>query len=386
MLKQSLELTLMGLRSLPDRLGTSSLIVVGIGGVVAVLVALLAMSQGFRAALVETGHPDRALVLRTGAADEITSWWTTDEVAIASELPGVSLASGELYVVADLPTRTTGKPGVAIARGLSQAGFALRPELRIVQGRRFEAGRDEIIAGVDAVAAYAGLEIGDEVNVRNHVWTVVGHFDGVGAQDSEVWLDLSLAQAAFRREGAVSSIRLAVAEPAALTAVAAEIDRDPRLIGELVAEREFYRQQSRARVQLIESFAFLVSTIMAVGAVIAAYSTMHAAVRARTVEIATLRALGFQSAPVVASVLLEAMLLAAVGGLLGGGLVYLLYDGYQASTLNAGSLSQIAFQFAVTPTLVLTGLAGALLLGLLGSLAPAIAAVRSGVAEALRAG
>lgn len=384
MLMQSLKLTMMSLASLGERLGTSSLIVVGIGGVVAVLVALLAMSQGFQAALVETGRPDRALVLRTGAADEITSWMTMDELAVVSELPGVTIASGELFVVADLPTRATGKPGVAIARGLSPDGFALRPELTIVRGRNLQAGRNEIIAGVDAVAAYTGLELGDEVNVRNHVWTVVGHFDGAGAQNSEVWMDLAVAQGAFRRDGSVSSIRLGVADPAELAPLAAGIERDPRLTAGLVTEQAFYRQQSRERAALIESFAWLVSTIMAVGAVIAAYSTMHAAVRARAVEIATLRALGFGSGPVVASVLLEGMVLAALGGLLGGGLVYLLYDGYAASTLNAGSLSQIAFEFAVTPALVLTGLAGALVLGLLGGLMPALGAVRTGIAEALR--
>ncbi|MGE0621681.1 MAG: ABC transporter permease [Pseudomonadales bacterium] len=384
MLKQAFELTVMSLKSLARRLGTASLIVVGIGGVVAVLVALLAMSQGFRAALVETGHADRALVLRTGADDEITSWMTMDELAIVSELPGVMLASGELFVVADLTTRDTGKPGVAIARGLSPAGFELRPELRIVHGRNLESGRNEIIAGVDAAATYAGLEIGDTVNVRNHVWTVVGHFDGAGAQNSEIWMDLALAQGAFRRGGSVSSIRLQV-DAGNPEAVAAAIESDPRLTAELVPEREFYRRQSRERSQLIESFAYLVSAIMAVGAVIAAYSTMHAAVRARAVEIATLRALGFSPPSVVMSVLLEAMLLAALGGLLGGGIVYLLYDGYTASTLNA-SLSQVAFEFSVTPALVGAGLAGALVLGLLGGLMPALAAVRIGIADALRGG
>jgi len=384
MLTQSLDLAVMSLKSIGSRLGTTSLIVVGIGGVVAVLVGLLAMSEGFRAALLETGHADRALVLRTGAADEVTSWLTMDEVAIASELPGVMLASGELFVVADLITRDTGKPGVAIARGMGPEGFALRPELHIVQGRNLSPGKDEVIAGVDAAAAYEGLAIGDQVNVRSHIWTVVGHFDGVGAQNSEIWMDLAMAQSAFRREGAVSSLRVRTADPADLDRVAAEIERDPRLTAELVPERIFYRRQSQDRSRLIESFAYLVSAIMAVGAVVAAYSTMQSAVRARSVEIATLRALGFPGGPVVVSVLLEAMLLSLVGGVLGGALVYVAYDGYTASTLNAGSLSQVAFQFAVTPELLGFSLLGALAMGFVGALLPAISAVRTPITDGLK--
>lgn len=383
MLKQSLKLTGVSLKSLPGRLGTSSLIVVGIAGVVAVLVALLAMAEGFRTALAATGHPDRALVLRTGAVDELTSWLTTDEVGIVSELPGVAAASGELFVVADLVTRATGEPGVAIARGVTPRAFELRPELEIVRGRNLDPGHDELIAGVDAVATYAGLEIGDEINIRNHTWTVVGHFRGAGAADSEVWMDLPVAQAAFRRSGAVSSVRVLVTDSAALADVSRELHADPRLTAELTPEPEFYSEQSRDRVRLIESFAYLVSAIMAVGAFIGAYGTMHSAVSVRGVEIATLRALGFGTAPILVSLLLEAMLLALLGGLLGAAVTYLLYDGYAASTMNSGSLSQVAFEFAVTPTLIGLGLTGALLLGLLGGLLPAVIAARSSIAHAL---
>lgn len=382
--RETSKLTAMSLKSLGGRLGTSAIIVVGIGGVVAVLVALLAMSSGFRAALAETGAPDRALVLRTGSTDEVTSWLTLDEVAIVSELPGVEAASGELFVVADLVTRATGKPGVAIARGVSPAGFTLRPELRMVRGRSLEPGRNELIAGVGAVDTFAGLGLGDTIEVRNQTWSVVGHFAGLGAHDSEVWMDLPTAQAAFRRGGSVSSIRVRASDPSALARIAGEIEADTRLAAALVPETDFYRAQSRERAQLIESFAYLVAGIMAVGAVIAAYSTMHSAVSVRSVEIATLRALGFRGGAIVVSVLLEAMALSLIGGALGGGLVYLLYDGYAASTLNGSSLSQIAFEFAVTPRLVLAGLSGALVLGFVGGLFPAVAAARADIATALR--
>jgi len=350
---------------------------------VAVLVALLAMAQGFRAALEETGRPDRAVVLRTGAADEVSSWLTMDELAVISEIDGLAAVSGELFTVADLITRQTGKPGVAIARGVSDAAFELRPELEIVAGRRFEAGRDEIIAGVGAAASYQGLDIGDRVRLRDHAWTVVGHFRGVGAHDSEVWLDLPSAQAAFRRTGAVSSLRVRLAQTATAQAVAERLQSDRRLQAGLVPEQAFYREQSRDRAQLIESFAWLVAGIMAVGSVIAAYSTMYSAVSVRSVEIATLRALGFRGGPIVASVLLEAMALSLLGALAGAAVTYLLYDGYAASTLNA-SMTQVAFQFAVTPELIGAGLAGALVLGFLGGLPPAVRCVRTSIAAALR--
>lgn len=386
MSSRTLKLTATSLKGLPNRLGTSSIIVVGIGGVVAVLVGLMAMSAGFRAALEDTGRADRALIVRAAAADEIASWLTNDELAIISELPGVEAASGELFVVADLIVRSTGKPGVAIIRGVPPAAFDIRPELEIVAGRKFEPGRNEVIVGVGAHAAYAGLDIGDGVNLRNHEWTVVGHFRGVGAQDSEIWADRPGAQAAFRREGAVSSIRVELESADAAGAVGRLISDDPRLNAQLIPEPEFYREQSRDRAQLIESFAFLVAGIMGVGSVIAAYSTMYSAVSGRSVEIATLRALGFGSFPVVASVLLEAGMLSLIGGMLGGGLVYWLYDGYAASTLNDSSLSQVAFEFAVTPELVVAGLVLALSLGLLGGLVPAVMAVRAGIADAIRGG
>jgi putative ABC transport system permease protein len=384
MLKQTLRLTAMSLKSLGARLGTSSIIVVGIGGVVAVLVALLAMARGFESALEETGRPDRGVVLRTGASDEITSWLTMDELAIVSELEEIEASSGELFVVVDLITRDTGKPGVAIARGVGDAGFTLRPELAIIAGRRFDAGKNEIVAGVGAVTSYTGLDIGEQIRIRDDTWTVVGHFRGAGAHDSEIWLDLPGAQAAFRRNGAVNSVRVRLRSPDAADAVAQRIEADPRLKAALVPETRFYREQSQDRARLIESFAYLVTGIMAVGSIIAAYSTMYSAVSVRAVEIATLRALGFQGAPIVASVLLEALALSALGGVLGGGLVYLLYDGYAASTLDNASLSQVAFQFAVTPELVLGGLVCALLLGFFGGLLPAVSAARAGIAGALK--
>lgn len=384
MVEQILRLTAASLKSLGSRLGTSLIIVVGIGGVVAVLIGLLAMASGFRAALEATGRADRAVVLRTGASDEVTSWLTMNEVAIVSELEGADPVSGELFVVADLLDRATGRPGVAIARGVTPAAFTLRPELVVVAGRQFRPGHDEVIAGVDAVAGYAGLDIGDTVGIRDHRLTVVGQFRGAGVHDSEIWMDLPAAQAAYRRSGAVSSVRLRFTEPEAMAEAMRRVEADPRLKAVLMPEPQFYAAQSERRAELIQAFAYLVAGIMAAGAAIAAYSTMHAAVGSRALEVATLRALGFGPAPVMVSILLESMLLALVGGALGGALVYLLYDGYGASTLESGSMSQVAFQFRVTPASIGRGLIAALLLGLGGGLVPALQAARAPIASALR--
>jgi putative ABC transport system permease protein len=354
-------------------------------GVVAVLVGLLAMSAGFTAALESTGRPDRAVILREGSTQEIDGGISTEAQQIVSQLEGIVRASNEVYVGLDLRSRETGKPATAVGRGVDVAAFEVRPELQIVAGRGLSPGRSEMIAGTAAVQQYTGLEIGDEVELRGSTWTVVGHFEGGGAAyASEVWMDLSLAQATFRRAGTVSSIRVQLEHPGAATEVRARLRADPRLELDLTTEVDFYAEQSRARAELIESFAYLVATIMAVGSIVAALNTMYSAVSTRTIEIATLRALGFGGLPIVVSVMIEALLLAMLGSLLGGVLVYLVFDGYATSTLNAEAYSQVAFEFAVTPDLLLLGVTWALVLGLIGGLFPAIRAGRLPIVAALR--
>jgi putative ABC transport system permease protein len=385
MLKQILEVTRMNLRNLSARRGTSLVIVVGMAGVVAVLVGLLAMSAGFTAALESTGRPDRAVILREGSTQEIDGGISAEAQQIVSQLEGIVRASNEVYVGLDLPSRETGKPATAVGRGVDVAAFEVRPELQIVAGRGLSPGRSEMIAGTAAVQQYTGLEIGDEVELRGSTWTVVGHFEGGGAAyASEIWMDLSLARATFRRAGTVSSIRVQLEHPGAATEVRARLRADPRLELDLTTEVDFYAEQSRARAELIESFAYLVATIMAVGSIVAALNTMYSAVSTRTIEIATLRALGFGGLPIVVSVMIEALLLAMLGSLLGGVLVYLVFDGYATSTLNAEAYSQVAFEFAVTPDLLLLGVSWALVLGLIGGLFPAIRAGRLPIVAALR--
>jgi putative ABC transport system permease protein len=385
MLSQILEITALNLRNLSSRLGSSSVIVVGIAGVVGVLVGLLSMAVGFEAALTGTSVPNRAIVMRDASGGELASNIKREEANIVSRMPGIELASFELYNVADIAKKATGKPANVIVRGMGLEGLAVRPEVEIVAGRAFEPGKGEIIVGVKAADQFEGLEIGNRVDLRESEWLVVGHFSAGGsAHESEVWADLPVAQMTFRRAGYLSSARVLLEDPGLAGELAAAITADPRLDLSLQAEEAFYAEQSASRTALINTFGYVVAVIMAIGAVFAALNTMYTAVSARTVEIATLRALGFSSMPVVVSVLIEALLLALVGGVTGGLIVYLVFDGYTASTLNSASFSQVAFDFAVTGDLVRLGIAWALGLGLVGGLFPAIRAARLPITTALR--
>lgn len=380
-----LEITLMNLRNLPSRLGSSLVIVVGIAGVVGVLVGLLSMSVGFRAALESTGQPDRAIVLRDGSNGEMSSGVSIEEFNVLSSMDGVRTASAELYVVADVPKKSTGTPANLVVRGMRAEGLAVRPEIRIVSGRAFDPGKGELLVGIKAASEFEGLEVGDDVDFRESRWTVVGHFTAGGsAYESEVWTDLPVAQANFRRGGFTSSARVLLDDPAEAPALNERIQADPRLDLALQSESEFYAAQSASRAALIDSFGYAVAMIMAIGAVFAALNTMYTAVSARTVEIATLRALGFGNVPVVVSVMVESLALALLGGLAGGLIVYGLFDGYQASTLNNASFSQVVFDFAVTPDLLRLGIFWALALGAVGGLFPALRAARLPITIALR--
>lgn len=373
----------MNLRNLSSRLGASSVIVVGIAGVVGVLVAILSMAIGFRTALENTGSPDRAIVLRGGANGELASGIGTDAVAIVASMEGIDESSAELYTIADVPKRSSGTPANLVVRGVQSSAFSIRPEVRILDGRLFESGKREVIAGRGAVAEFAGIDLGAEVAFRDSAWTIVGIFEAAGgANESELWADLPVAQAAFRREGAVSSMRVRLASPDMAAPLAERIDSDPRLDLALEAEPAYYSAQSEGLSAIVTGFGYLVASIMAVGAVFAALNTMYSAVSTRTVEIATLRAIGFGGTPVIVSVMIEALVLAMLGGLIGALVSYVLFNGWTISTL--AGFTQVAFNFRVTPSLVATGVTWAVALGIVGGLFPAIRAARLPITAALR--
>ena len=385
MLGQVLEITLMNLRNLPSRFGSSAVIVVGIAGVVGVMVAILAMAAGFQSTLDRGGEPDRAIVLRGGSDSELSSSISIAEMNVVASMEGVELASGELYTVADIPKRATGLDANLIVRGVTPAAFELHRAVQVVEGRNFETGRSELIAGRGAHSEFAGIDIGNTLAVRGTEWTVVGIFEADGsAFESELWMDLAVAQSAFRRGESVTSMRVRVDSPARIPELAERVENEPRLDLKLVGEEEYFAAQAGGLTTRIKGFGIAIGIIMAIGALFAALNTMYSAVATRTVEIATLRALGFGSAPVVISVMIEAIALAILGGALGATISYLAFNGFTASTLSDVSFSQIAFDFAVTPEIIRTGLLWALGLGIVGGLFPALRAAWMPITAALR--
>jgi putative ABC transport system permease protein len=383
--------TSMNLRNVPARLGTSLVAVVGIGGVVAVLVSLLSMGEGFRAALELSGREDVALVLRGGSSDELSSAFGRDEVNVIAAAPGISrdargsVASPEFYTIVDLPMRSTGTAANVPFRGVTSRAAEVREGFRIVAGRMFEPGTDEVIVGRGAFAQFGNVDLGRDVKWGSHVWRVVGVFESGGSvSESEVWTDLTVLQGVYRRGNSVQVVRAQLESPAALPELKRWLDADPRVNASVRSEREFYADQSRILIALIRYVGTTIAVLMGIGAVFAALNTMYSAVSSRTREIATLRALGFGSTPVVVSVLLEAVALGLLGGVGGGALVYFALNGYQASTLNWASFSQITFAFTVTPGLLVTGVGYSLILGLVGGLLPALRAARLPVTAGLR--
>jgi putative ABC transport system permease protein len=390
MLRQVFAITQLGLRSIPDRLGPSLVIVVGLAGVVAVFTALLAMAAGFRSTLESAGRADVALVLRGGSQAELNSGLTREQATIIKQAPGVAagadgqaLASAEVMVIAEL-MKTGEQSGSNITvRGVEPAGFELRPKLRIVEGRRFKPGLKELIVGRGVTQQFQGAGLGKTLRMRGSDWTVVGVFESGDANESELWADAEVAQSAFNRQG-FSSVRLQLADPKGLQAVKDALTADPRVNVDVESEQSYFSGQTKNFRQTIGALAGVVTLIMALGATFAALNTMYAAVGTRSREIATLRAIGFGGFPVVLSIMIESLVLALVGGALGAALAYILFNNMAVSTLGS-NFTQVVFRFAVTPALVADGLIIAVAIGMLGGFFPALRAARQPVTTALRA-
>jgi putative ABC transport system permease protein len=391
-LNQVVTVTTMNLRNLPARVGPSFVAVIGIGGVVAVLVALLSMGEGFRAALDLSGRDDIAMVLRGGSADELSSSLSREEYDVIALAPGIArdahgpIVSGELYTIVDLPMRSTGTAANVPFRGVGERAADLREGFHIVAGRMFRPGQGEVIVGRGVFGQFGNVDLGREVQWGSQRWRVVGVFEAGGSvSESEVWTDIVELRGVYRRGNTVQSVRARLTSPAALQRVQAGLEHDPRLSVSVRSERAFYADQSRILIAMIKYVGTTIAMLMGIGAVFAALNTMYSAVSSRTREIATLRALGFGAAPVVTSVLLEAAVLGMLGGLAGGLLVYFGLNGYQATTLNWSSFSQLTFAFTVTPRLLMTGLWYSLILGLVGGLLPGLRAAKLPVTTGLRA-
>ncbi len=383
----------MNLRSIPSRLGSSLVIVIGIAGVVGVLVALLSMAAGFEATLASTGRADRVIMLRGGATDELGSVIykaqgdaVRDAAGIKKGDDGQPLVLLEVYLLTEV-VKIGGEGSNVVVRGTDPNVLKVRNEARLIAGRMFEPGTREVIVGRGAQSEFEGLGLGKAVDVRDGGWTIVGVFEtGGDTHESELWADRATLQSAARRLAytTVTAV-LEDASPAGFTAFKDRLTTDPRLNLQVQREPDYYKSRSVGLSQFINGLGYTVAVIMAIGALFGALNTMYAAISTRTVEIGTLRAIGFGGVPVVISILIEALLLALAGSLLGAGLAYLFFNGYTVSTLNIQTFSQTAFAFQVTPQVLTQGVIWAVAIGFIGGLFPALRAARLPVTEALRA-
>ena len=388
---QVLTMIALTLRTVPQRAGSSLVAVTGVAGVVVVFVAVLSIAEGFQAALAGAGSPDTAIVMRGGSDTELSSGLPLESTRVIKDAPGVRrsaegvVASAELFVVVDVPKRSTGTPANVPLRGVEPAAFGVRDEVQIVEGRTFRPGTNEIIVGRSAVAQFAGIELGSTQRWGESAWEVVGIFEAGGTiAESEIWCDARVLQPAYRRGDSFNSVYARLESAAAFDAFKDALTTDPRLDVMVEREEDYYLGQTQAVTAIITGIAGVIAFLMGIGAVFGAINTMYTAVAARTREIATLRALGFSSGPVVISVMAESVALAVAGGLLGGLLAYAGFNGYQTATINWQTFSQVAFAFRVTPALLVQGIVWAVVMGFFGGLFPAVRAARLPVATALR--
>jgi putative ABC transport system permease protein len=391
MLSQIIAVTGVNLRSLRERAGSSAVAVVGIIGVVIVFVGVLSIAEGFRSAMKTVGDEDTVMVMRSGADSEMTSGMTGDHARIIQDKPGIArdaegpLASPELFVIVDHPLQRSGTDANVPLRGVTPRAFKVHTNVKIVEGRAFEPGRNEIVAGRAASRQFKGLTIGSSVKWGETEWHVVGIFEAGGsAAESELWCDAKVLQPAYRRGNTYQSTILRLASHDSFDQLKDALTTDPQLNVTAIREPEYYERQSQVLQTVIRTIGVAIAGLMGIGAVFGAINTMYNAVASRSREIATLRALGFGGLPVVVSVLVEAVALSFVGGILGGLIAWAAFDGYQTSTMNFQSFSQVAFAFAVTPSLLGTALVYAVLMGLAGGLLPAIRAARLPIVTALR--
>ena len=379
------------LRSLTQRPMSAAATAAGMGLVVAVLIGALALAAGFQAALLETGSPEHAMVLRVGADSEISSGVSRDAVNILRALPEVApgpngrpMISAELVVLTNLDRiGQSGSSNVPV-RGINPEGFAFRSQVQVVDGRMFAPGTDEVIVGRRMAKRFAHCGLGDKLRFGQRDFTVVGHFAAQGsAFESEIWGDETVLGPALNRENVFQSVTFRMRDPAQFAALKKRLEADPRLGVQVQTERGFYSGQSQLLSGVVRGAGVLITLIMAVGAIFGAMNTMYAAVGARTREIATLLVLGFSPFAIMISFMLESVLLALVGGAVGC-LLAIPINGITTSTTNWSSFSEVAFAFRVTPPALVAGLIFAVVMGAVGGFLPALKAARQPLASSLR--
>ena len=391
--RRATSVTNVGISTLGQRLGSSAVIVVGIAGVVGVLVAMLAMAEGYAETLRKTGSADTAIVLRGASAAEVASGLDRDSLVqiaqtagIARDAKGQPLASPETVVAANLPLKdgTADDEGSVQLRGVGDEAWAVRPQVKITDGRRFTPGLRELIVGRGAARQFAGLVPGHEIRLGSQKWMVAGVFASGDALESEIWGDSNVVAETYERGSSRNSVTVRLADPNGFPAFKAALEANPQLKIDASTTLDFFSKQSEGTATVIRVIGIVVGSIMAIGAMFGALNTMFAAVAARAREIATLRAIGFAGLPVVVAILIETMLLALAGGVLGGALAWLLFNGYGASTMAAGSVGKLSFELHVTAGVLWQGIKWALAIGFIGGLFPAVRAATMPVTAALR--
>jgi putative ABC transport system permease protein len=378
-------------RSVRARWTSSVVAILGIAGTVGVFVAMLSLARGFKMTLVRSGSPQNAIVRRAGATSEVDGSVSLDQVKVIEDAPGIAredanpLVSPEVVVIAAFPLKSSGTDANVQLRGVSPSVLEIRKNVRIIAGRMFDPGLQELVVGKNAVLSYVGLDLGNTVKLGGANWKVVGIFDAGGsAFDSEVWCDSTVLNQTYRRpENIFQSVTVRLTSSAALDSFRRTLTSDPRLTVQVDGERQYYDKQSRTLTTLILVLGTLVAVVMGIGAVFGALNTMYSAVAERSREIATMRALGFGAGSIVLCFVAEGLLVSFLGGALGC-LVVLPLNGLTTGAMNFQTFTHVSFAFQVTPDLLLAGLAFALLMGLVGGVPPAVRAARRPVAAALR--
>lgn len=390
--RQVVAVTAINLMSISQRRWLSLSTVIAIALVVIVLLAFLAMANGFQKTIAGSGADDVAIVLRTGSQAEINSTVSRDQVRLIDDGPGIArgadgkpLTSAELYLVVDGIKRSTKTKANLPLRGIGEQGVALRRGVSIAEGRLFKSGSNEIVVGKALQREFEGFDVGSQVSFGTSRWTVVGVFDAGGSVfESEIWADLPVVQSLFNRNNIFQTVRARLTSPAALTELRSYSDNDPRLKLDVKSEAAYFAEQASQTSDLIQKLGWPLAIAMAFGALAGALNTMYSSVAARATEIATLRAIGFGGFPAFVGTLAESLLLAAIGGLVGAAATWLIFDGVSASTLG-GNFTQVVFDFKLSPALIVEGVVLALVVGLIGGLFPAIRAARLPIVSGLYA-
>ena len=391
-LRQTIAVLILNLRTVPNRLGSSAVAIIGIAGVVIVFVSVLSISAGFSAAMTGAGSASRALVLGNGADTELTSGLDGTEATVIKQAPGIrhdgdkTLASAEFYIVVDIPNKSAPDTTSNVPmRGIEPGTLEVRDETSIVQGRMFRFGTDEVIVGRGASHQFLNLNVGDTIVSGQNRWPVVGVFEADGGvAETEIWCDVHTLQSVYRQPNRFNSVLAKLDSTSSFVHFRDWIAANPQVHVVVRRENEFYQSQTQMMTRLINGIGAGIAGLMGIGAVFGAILTMYTAVAARTREIATLRALGFDATAVIVSVLAESMTLGVIGGAIGGAIAFAAFNGYETATMNWQTFSQVAFAFRVTPRLLGLGILYALSMGLVGGVLPAIRAARLPIPSALR--